>query len=397
MSARFRGQNEVAIVGYAHSPVRRRADVPLGVLALETCNRAVEDAGLKNEQIDGFTTGSILPSAGGQDAIDGVSIVTANWIAQRMGGVPRWVCGFQGYGQVPGAVMLATEAITSGSADYVLVHRALSNPIGHYHENPMTEAVGSAQWTAPQGFWGPIGGIALTYNEYMQRYGATREDMANVVVELRKNGSRMPWSYWYEQPISVDDYMNARMICDPMSVLDCDIPVEGVAAFVFTSAERARELPNKPVYVAGFTQGHPTSNSVRWPLDEIMEVGRGVADRLWESTGLTVDDIDVPALYDGFSPFIYWWLEVLGYCKPGEAHELVRDGGIDADRGGIAAATHGGALGNGRMHGIPQMLETYLQLSRRAGDRQLAKADIGLACHSSPHWGGAVMYSAEPL
>jgi acetyl-CoA acetyltransferase len=397
MSARFRGQNEVAIVGYAQSPIRRRADVPLGVLAMETALAAIADAGLQKEQIDGFTTGSILPSSGGQEAVDGVSIVTSNWMAQRLGGVPKWVCGFQGAGQIPGSVMLATEAIVSGAADYVLLHRALGNPAGRYNVNPMTEAEGSAQWTAPQGAFGQVPVIGMIYNEYMQRYGATREDMANVVVELRKNGSRMPWSYWYDQPITVDDYMTTRMICEPMSMLDCDIPIEGAAAFVLTSAERARDLPNKPVYVAGYAQGHPLPKSVRWTLDEMMEVGVGVADRMWESSGLTRDDLDIPCLYDGFSPFMYIWLESLGYCGIGEAHEFVRDGRIDADKGGLPIATSGGALGNGRMHGVPQMLESYLQLSKRAGERQLAKANTALACHSSPHYGGGILYSAEPL
>ncbi len=103
-------------------------------------------------------------------------------------------------------------------------------------------------------------------------------------------------------------------------------------------------------------------------------------------------------MYDGFSPFVWLWLEVLGFCPPGEAHRFVESGGIDSDRpDAIPALSGGGALGNGRMHGIPQMLECYLQLARRAGDRQRDRATIGLACHSSPHFGGAVVYSAEPF
>jgi acetyl-CoA acetyltransferase len=101
-------------------------------------------------------------------------------------------------------------------------------------------------------------------------------------------------------------------------------------------------------------------------------------------------------VYDGFSPFVYFWLELLGFCPVGQAHEFVQDGGIDSDApGGLPALSGGGALGNGRMHGIPQMLECYLQLSGRAGDRQRDQATVGLACHSSPHFGGAVVYSAE--
>jgi acetyl-CoA acetyltransferase len=110
-----------------------------------------------------------------------------------------------------------------------------------------------------------------------------------------------------------------------------------------------------------------------------------------------VRDVDVPQLYDGFSPFIYFWLEALGFCPVGEAHRFVQGGGISVERGGLPVLSGGGALGNGRMHGVPQMLECYLQLSRRAGDRQLPTANVGLACHSSPHWGGGVLYTREPL
>jgi acetyl-CoA acetyltransferase len=126
-----------------------------------------------------------------------------------------------------------------------------------------------------------------------------------------------------------------------------------------------------------------------------MEAGFDIARRLEESSGLSLREIDVPQLYDGFSPFIYFWLESLGFCPVGEAHRFVQDGGIRTD-GGLPVLSGGGALGNGRMHGVPQMLECYLQLSGRAAGRQLASARVGLACHSSPHYGGAVLYTAEP-
>ncbi len=387
-------RSRVAIAGYGISTVARRSPRPLGVLAIETALQAIGDAGLTKDDIDGFTTGAILPAAGGQAVVDGVSIVSATWIAEHLGIRPRWVSGFQGFGQLPGSVMLAVNAIASGAADFVLMHRALSNPMGRYHENPMTRAAGPSQWTAPHGLWGPPAQIALPYNEYLQRYGATREEMATVVVELRRNAATIPWAYWRGMPITVDDYMNARIIADPISILDCDIPVDGVAAFVFTSAERARDLPHRPVYVRGFGQGSPitlTSGTV-WTLDEIMAGGRVACERLWESSGLGVGDIDLPQLYDGFSPFIYLWLESLGYCPPGEAHNFVQDGAITTGSG-LPIASGGGALGNGRLHGIPQMLECYLQLSGRAGERQLPGIEVGLACHSSPHYGGAVMYT----
>jgi acetyl-CoA acetyltransferase len=399
VSGRFPASNKVAIVGYAHSQVRRQADQPLGAQAVDTACAATADAGLRLDQVDGFVSSSLLPSAGGQGTEDGVSIVSSAWLAQHLGVNPRYVAGFEGIGQITGSVGIAVNAVASGAADYVLFHRALHNPSGRYHANPMREARGLQQWTAPQGFFGPLAMIALPYTEYLQRFGARRESMAAVVVEARKNGARIPWSVWHDRPLGVDEYLAAPMLFDPVCRYDCDIPVDGVAAFVFTSADRAKDLPHRPVYVAGYAAGTPTRRRLplHWPLDDIVEGGAQTARRLWAHAGIAAADVDLPQVYDGFSLFVWLWLEVLGLCPPGEAHRFVEAGGIDSDRpGGVPALSGGGALGNGRMHGIPQMLECYLQLARRAGDRQ-RDATIGLACHSSPHFGGAVVYSAEPF
>jgi acetyl-CoA acetyltransferase len=395
MSARFAASDQVAIVGYAQSQVERHAAKPLGAIALDAAQAAIADAGLTVDQVDGFTTGAILPSAGGHAVEDGVSIVSANWMAEHLGVNPRWASGFQGYGQIPGSVELAVNAVASGAADYVLMHRALHNPVGKYHNNPMREARGMMQWMAPQGYFGPLAMIALPYNEYLQRYGASREEMAAVVVEARKNGARIPWSFWHDKPLTTDDYLAARVIADPICMYDCDIPVDGVATFVFTSAERARDLPNHPVLVSGFGMGTPTKRRIpqHWPLDDIMDTAFETCRRLWEHSGLGPADVDLPQVYDGFSPFVWFWLEALGFCSLGEAHSFVTDGGIDSDEpGALPALSGGGALGNGRMHGVPQMLEVYLQLSGRAGARQRDGVEVGVACHSSPHYGGAVAY-----
>ena len=200
MARPFDARNKVAIVGYAQSQIERHSR-PLARLApLDTRAPAIADAGLAVEQVDGFVASSLFPSAGAHLAEDGVSLVSPNWLAEHLGLNPRYAAGFQGMGQLPGSVAMAVNAVASGAADYVLVHRALHNPAGRYHGNPMTEAAGAQQWTVPQGFFGPLAMIALAYNEYLQRYGAEREAMAAVVAEARKNGSRIPWSYWYEKP-----------------------------------------------------------------------------------------------------------------------------------------------------------------------------------------------------
>lgn len=388
-----------AVVGYAHTTVARRSGRPLGALAVENARAAIADAGLTVDQIDGFVSSSLLPSAGGRQVVDGIDVVSSTWLSRNLGANPRYVAGFDGIGQLSGSVGMGVNALLGGAANYVLVHRALHNPAGSYHGNAMREIRGIQQWTAPQGFFGPLAMIALPYNEYLQRYGARRESMAAVVTEARKNGARIPWSYWHGRPLSVEQYLAEPMLVDPICRLDCDIPVDGVATFILATAERARDLPNKPVYVAGFagSAGGARRLPLHWPLDDIQDGGAATVQRLWRQTGLTIDDVDLPQVYDGFSPFVWFWLEALGICPVGEAHRFVADGGIDSDIAGrVPALSGGGALGNGRMHGVPQMLECYLQLSERAGDRQ-RDVSVGLACQSAPNFGGIVAYTAEPV
>ena len=121
MTPRFTARSKVAIAGFAQSQVERHAGVPLGALAVDTAQRAIADAGLSREQIDGFATGSLLPSAGGQAIVDGVSIVTSNWLAENLGINPRFAAGFQGYGQLVGAVMLKGVQLWDRPRDVAII------------------------------------------------------------------------------------------------------------------------------------------------------------------------------------------------------------------------------------------------------------------------------------
>ena len=114
---RYRASGQVAVVGYAHSPIRRHTDEPLGPLTIATCRQAAADAGLALEDIDGFTTGALFPSSGGRAVRDGIEVVTSEWLVEELGLSPRWLCGFQGVGQIPGSVILAANAIATGAAD----------------------------------------------------------------------------------------------------------------------------------------------------------------------------------------------------------------------------------------------------------------------------------------
>jgi acetyl-CoA acetyltransferase len=392
----FVGRNKVAIVGYAQSRIERRSSLTLGDLTVQTALAAIDDAGMTSRDVDGFITTPLFPTLGSHAARDGISLVTAQWLAQHLDCAPNYVGSVQA--QLPGSVAQAVQVIVSGSADCVVVHRALHNPGGRYHQTTTSEASGPDQWVMPQGFYGPIAAIALTYNEYVGRYGVPADALSSVAIESRKNGARIPWSYWYDRPLSAEAYFAAPLIDDPMRMLDCDIPVDGAVAFVLTSGERARDLVHRPVYISGFSESMPGPRRAfqHWPYDDIVQSGTNTVRRLWDRIGLGIADIDLPQVYDGFSPLVYFWLELLGLAPVGEAHRLVADGGIDSDdRAAVPALASGGSLGNGRMHGVPQMLECYLQLAGRAGVRQRNGLTTAIACQGIPHAGGIVAYSNE--
>ena len=123
---------------------------------------------------------------------------------------------------------------------------------------------------------------------------------------------------------------------------------------------------------------------------------QAISARLWQATGLSTRDMQLAQVYDAFSPFVYLWLEALGFCPIGEAHRFVMDGGIDsADPRSIAVLSGGGAIGSGRLHGLPQLLECYLQLAGRAGDRQ-REVTNAVFSYSAPYFGGCAVLTNDP-
>ena len=173
----------------------------------------------------------------------------------------------------------------------------------------------------------------------------------------RENALRNPYAYWYgRDELGIEDYMNARQVYEPMCLFDIDIPVTGAGAIVMTTAERARDLPHKPAYVAGFS-------STRLP-----------AQRIWELADTRPADQKVAMLYDGYSHFVYYWLEALGFCGKGEAHSFIQGGRI-AKGGELPINTHGGSIGEGRLHGFGHLREAVMLIMGRAGDRQVPGTD----------------------
>lgn len=399
MNARSPYRNKVAIVGAAMTKSVRHAEVPVGSLAMQTAEAAIKDAGLTPDDIDGVACGVSLPSYAvrGRVMQPGFDFVDSAFLTDHLEIEPVWMLDDSSF---PPALAQAVFAVASGSATCVLVNRTLHNPPGRYNSMMSLEATGWDQWTAPYGFVAPSSGIAMPYMEYQQKYGARREHMATLALQTRKNVQKIPDAYWYGRELTFDDYMESRMISEPMCLFDNDIPVDGGGSFVITTAERARDLPHKPVYITSWAKiiNPPTFlPGTLGPLSDFYDRGRDLARRLWQNSGWRPEDVQVIQLYDGFIPLVWFWLEVLGFCPEGEAWRFIQDGRIAAD-GSFPLNSGGGNQGWGRVHGVPHVLECYLQLSERAGERQTRGAERALSTYATPAHaiGEALLYSTDP-
>ncbi len=341
-------RNKVAIVGAGVTRVVRRSEVPVASLAVEASDAAIEDAGLSRSDIDGVACGVSLPSYGtrGRALQTGVDYVNGSFLTDHMGLEPVWALDDASF---PPALAHAVFAVASGAATCVLVNRTLHNPAGRYTSMMSLEARGWDQWTAPYGFVAPSSGIAMPYMEYQQRYGARQEHMATLVLQQRENVQGIPQAYWHGRELTFDEYMSSRMISEPMCLFDNDIPVDGSGSVIVTTAERARDLPHKPVYVTSWARIRNAGEFLPGSLgrlDDYYDRGRDLAKRLWSNSGWQPGEIDVVQLYDGFTPLVWFWLEVLGLLRRGRG-VAVRPGRTDRSRRTVPPQLGGRQLGLG--------------------------------------------------
>ena len=384
--------HSAAFVGFGESRVFRGPDVPLGELAFEASLAAVQDAGLDVSQIDGVVCTPDAPFSRGQSA-DGIEFVSTSYIVKALGVDPRWTADVPG--MISTSALAAVRAVEAGECNYALLFRALHNPgsgkYGHTAETKSDEIELSGteghyaieQFRAPYGLYPPADGAALPWSQYQAKFhSGSREQMAALILQLRKNGLAYEGSYWARYKpfeLTVDEYLNARMVSRPVSIYDCDIPVQGAAAFIITTAERARDLAQPAAYVHGIADGVPArcTITVDEALEEQLSHNRDIGRRLWADAGCGPGDMDLANLYDGFSIMTIFWMEAFGLCGEGEAFDFIQDGRIAPD-GILPINPSGGNLGGGRLHGINHFMDGMLQVSGRSGKRQVKDAKMAV-------------------
>jgi acetyl-CoA acetyltransferase len=372
-------EDRVAITGIGMSQVGRRLMRPPVSLTVEACRAAVEDAGLTMDDIDGLSTypGGAVGGGIGEGGIPAVEE------ALRIN--PVWHNGtMETPGQL-GSVVAAMLAVSSGLCRHVLCFRTVWEATNTELMRTGTLAPsgmgmggrisGDMQWRIPFGGASAAMWIAMYASQYFAKYGAGREMLGEIALNARKNASRNPQAI-YTDPMTMDDYLAARMISTPFGLYDCDVPVDGAVAVVVSAVETASDLRQTPVLVEAV--GTKIDERQSWDQGTITHLPNvfGPAAHLWSRTSLRPQDVDVAEIYDGFTFNTISWLEALGFCGVGEAADFVAGGKRIALDGELPLNTHGGQLSGGRTHGYGFLHEAVVQLRGDAGARQVPGAQV---------------------
>jgi acetyl-CoA acetyltransferase/uncharacterized OB-fold protein len=365
-----RFEHKSVLSGVGRSAMGRRLMVDPLSLAVDACLAAVADAGLELADIDGLSTypGPVAMgmSEGGVTAVEEALRIRPTWI--------------NGGGELPGpggAVVAAMLAVAGGLCRHVLCFRTVWEStyaalrLGGGGGGRVTGA--NSEWRAPFGAMSAGSWIGMNANQYLHRYGATREMLGYIALNGRAGAARNPAAI-YRDPMTMDDYMAARPITSPFGLYDCDVPCDASIAVVVSAASVAGDLPKPAIRIDAV--GTQIAERISWDQGTITHEPQvlGQAAHLWTRTSLTHADVDLALVYDGFTFNAISWLEGLGFCGFGEAQDWLDEGRRIALGGELPVNPHGGQLSEGRTHGFGFLYEAITQLRHEAGERQVAGA-----------------------
>ncbi|WP_281221254.1 thiolase C-terminal domain-containing protein [Nocardia uniformis] len=388
-----RFEERVAITGVGQSAIGRRLMVDPLSLTVDACLAAIENAGLTLDDIDGLST---YPGA----MAGGMSEGGVMPVEQALRIHPTWV---NGGGDLPGqngSIIAAMLAVASGLCRHVLCFRTVWEAShsqltrsGRW-ETSGGRAAGMLEFRHPFGAMSAANWIACQASHYFHRYGDAKHVLGAIAVNARDNASANPEAV-YRDPITMDDYLGARVVSTPFGLYDCDVPVDGAVAVIVSAADTVADLPNKPVFVEAV--GTQIMEHLSWDQGTLTHLPQslGPSAHLWSRTDLRPADVDIALLYDGFTFNALSWLEALGFCEFGGAGDFIDEGrGIAVD-GRLPLNPHGGQLSAGRTHGYGFFREAVLQLRGQAPGRQVADPHGAVVTAGGGVPSGAILLRAD--
>ena len=337
---------------------------PLG-LQIAAVKSALVDGGLDKSEVDGLLTQPGTTTAEG--AYNYLRLGEALGLSLRFGGSFA-----MGGATCLASLQMASHAVSSGAA------KAVVCVFGDTARSGGSKFDRAAGWGDSWGIWGMFSAAAnsaMTARRHMHEFGTQSRHLGEVAIACRRHAMLNPDAVM-RAPMSMEEYLAARLIVAPLRLYDCCLISDGAAAFVVTTLDRARDLRHRPVKIMGAAQAH-SPETIGNPDWWYMPHQRVAIEQVYAQAGVAPADIDFGQIYDNFTISVIVWLEQAGFCKRGEGGPFVEGGRVQLG-GDLPINTAGGNLSESYMQGWLHLVEAVRQLRGDCGERQVPDAEIGL-------------------
>lgn len=372
-------KDKTAIVGIGETTFAKNLEESEFQLACRAIKAALDDAGIHPSEVDALSCYTYEETPEFEIARS-VGMGDVHYLSQSP----------HGGGAGCGAIGHLALAIAAGVANIGVIWRsrkrgARSKRLWAGVQNIVDD---HWKWSRPQGLLRPVDEVAVLTSRYMHEYGLTRAQLAEVALSMRAYAHNNPRALMHARTLTMDDYLDARMISDPLCLFDNCLESDGAIALVLVRGDQAADCRQPPVHIHAFSQGMKRQHQLMTDYhsaDPLLSSSWTCAANLWRQSDIQPDDIDVAQFYDAFSPLVLFSLEAYGFCKRGEAGAFVAEGALR--RGGsLPANTSGGSLSEVYLHGMNLVTEAVKQLrgvalSQVAG----ARTSIVTSCDTTPN------------
>jgi acetyl-CoA acetyltransferase len=356
-------RNRVCLVGYGCTEYSRKSETPLLGHYAEAMNRALEQTGLQKNDIQGF---SVTTQA---------SPDNSPYVAEQLGLELDWVLNGD-YGGAGGVMSIrrAADAIEAGHIEVAVLVGGNSFDKRGGHQRVLEYQ--RSNFVDVFGYGGPNSLFALVERRHMEEYGTRLEQIGKIAIAQRENARLNPQAL-LRDPMTMEDYLNSRMISDPIRLFDCVMPCSGAECVVIASEERAKSITDKLVYLV--TDAEKVNFQVGNMLPDKTTTGmKVVGERIFAD--VSRDQIDLLEIYDDYPIAVMIQIEDLGFCRKGEGgkfvegHDLTFKGDFPVNTGGGQLSVGQAGLAGGFLH----VVEALRQLRGEAGPRQVRKTETAL-------------------
>ena len=333
MASRIAGYEGVAVAVPVTVPYERFSIRGAHWFMARALKALIDGAGISKDEIDGLCVASFT-----------LAPDSAVGLTQHLGLTPRWLDHIpMGGASAIVSLRRAARAVQAGDAEIVACIAGDTNQIDSFRQSTASFSMFAQDAVYPYGAGGPNGSFAFLTSYYMRTYGARREDFGKLCVAQRSNALRNP-NALFKKPLTLDEYLGARLVADPLRLFDCVMPCAGADAFLVMSEERAQRLGLRHARLTGAIERHNA-----FPDDPVQHRGGWVMDRdqLYAAAGIGPADIDVLEVYDDYPVVCVFQIEDLGFCAKGEGPEFIRRHSFEAN-GSFPFNTSGGQLSVGQ-------------------------------------------------